>query len=306
MRRGIATIGLVALLVLDIVLVFFALRPSAPVVPLGAAKTPSSAPARDTSTGFAKTEEPAQTEMPRPLAIVISAIGPEVAWRAEVGSCSKGGASLETTTDGGKTWDEVKAPAPVITRVQPLEANRGFVVGGENCRFGEFTTTDGGQNWDGPQALVGGWARRTDKVNEVITPQQQASRPCGDDPIIDLSRTSAESAEALCQDGAVKVTGDGGKSWLDSGEAPGAFALSNRLESRVLTTYAVMLADGCDGVAIVQVAKGKDATEVACIETKSEVEAGRVAISVSADSGWVLIGDETWTAGTDLDSWTRA
>jgi hypothetical protein len=188
-----------------------------------------------------------------------------------------------------------------------LEPGRGFVIGGvDGCGQNEFTTADSGESWTGPRALVGGWARNLDVPNEVTTPQSPAARPCGTGTVLDLSRTSAEQAEALCRDGSVKVTVDGGVSWRDSGEATGAVALSNRLEDGILTTYAARAGvEGCEGVQVAKVEQGVEPTAVACIES-ARAAPGNVAISASSEAGWLVVGDDTWTSGADLTEWQQA
>ncbi|HKX68273.1 MAG TPA: hypothetical protein VJN29_13730 [Intrasporangium sp.] len=230
-----------------------------------------------------------------------------MAWRATTGTCTEGGAELSVTRDGGASWDEVEVPARTISRVQPLTGGTGFIVGSDRgCGQSEFTTDDDGATWVGPRPLVGGWARKIAAPNEIVTPEDANSRPCGDQDVLDLSRTSAEQAEALCRDGSVKVTNDSGATWSESGQAEGALAFSNRLEGGVLTTYAARAGvEGCDGVQIAKVIRGEEPAEVACVET-TEPTPGSVAISTSPEAGWLLVGDEAWVSGADLTAWEQA
>ncbi|HET6666840.1 MAG TPA: hypothetical protein VFG98_06115, partial [Intrasporangium sp.] len=216
-------------------------------------------------------------------------------------------AKLSVTRDGGKSWDEVEVPAATISRVQPLTGGTGFIVGADRgCGQSEYTTDDNGATWTGPRPLVGGWARKLAEPNQIVTPDDANSRPCGDQIVLDLSRTSAEQAEALCRDGSVKVTNDSGATWNESGEADGALAFSNRIENGVLTTYAARGGvEGCDGVQIAKVVRGKEPTEVACVETTGATP-GNVAVSASPAAGWLMVGDEAWVSGADLTAWEQA
>ncbi|MDC5697681.1 hypothetical protein OO014_10455 [Intrasporangium calvum] len=325
MKRGISTAGLVVFLLVDVVLVYLALRPpsaesasTTPSVVTSAsadATEPTETPAQGAEAPTSPTATPrdaatSSTEgqsSPRPVRILLAALDLEVAWRATVGTCAAGGATLSITVDGGTTWDEVEPPAGTISRIQPLDLDRGFIVGGaEGCAQDQFTTEDGGQAWAGPVALVGGWARKLDVPTEVTTPQSPAARPCGDDTVLDLSRTSSQQAEALCSDGSVRVTEDGGVGWSDSGEASGAVALANRLEGGVLTTYVVRLrAEGCDGLQVAKVVQGIEPGEVACIEADAPT-GGNVALSVAEGAGWLVVDDRTWVSGPDLTVWEEA
>ena len=140
-RRLAATLGLVALVIVDIALVFAALRitgrSSAAETPSadGTIATASSGPEPVTTSAApepsasATGTSAAPTNVPGvPLTVVLSVVDGSLAWRATVGSCS-GGAAVQITTDGGKTWRNRTSPYPVITRVQATDATKGFVVG---------------------------------------------------------------------------------------------------------------------------------------------------------------------------------
>jgi len=313
MKRRLATLGLVAFLLLDLVLVYFALRPSPvseaqppipPTLPTGAAVATSTATTPTTGTA---TKTAAAPRKAVPGSVLIAAFDADVAWKATLGSCEKGGSTFATTSDGGRTWQQADAPAGATARIQPLGAGRGFVIGAaKDCVLAQFSTSTDGASWDGPAALDGGWSRRLDEPSMVTTPQQVNARPCGDGVVLDLSRTSAQQAEALCDDGGIKVTQDGGRAWADSGEAPGAVALGNRLEGGVLSTYAARLTDSCTGVEIVKVVQGKAASTIACVDAPVPAKDGQIAISVVGDSGWLLVGDRVWTAGASLKEWAKA
>ena len=319
MKRALITTGLIAFLLADIVLVYWALRPPPVTPPVGAAPTgtatggassttpPRSTSRPQTSPGTTGPTETAAGLRPRPVGILLVGLDSDVAWRATTGTCGDGGAELSVTRDGGSSWDEVEVPATTITRVQPLTGGTGFIVGADRgCGQSEFTTDDDGASWIGPRPLVGGWARKLAEPNEVVTPDDANSRPCGDQNVLDLSRISAEQAEALCRDGSVKVTNDGGATWSESGEAEGAVALSNRLEDGVLTTYAARAGvEGCDGVQIAKVVRGEQPAEVACVETANVIP-GSVAISASPQAGWLVVGDQAWVSGADLATWEQA
>jgi photosystem II stability/assembly factor-like uncharacterized protein len=229
------------------------------------------------------------------------------AWRASAGTCDGGKSLLQVTTDGGRTWDDATSPSKAIARIQPLRDGSGFLyAAGADCALKEWTTKDAGKTWAGPKGIVGGWARLIADPTKLTTPAKDRAQPCGNRSVIDLSRTSAEQAEALCANGSVFVTNDGGASWADSGAAPGAVALSNRLEGEILSTYAARIDPSCAGVEVVKVVQGKTATKVACVETVAAPKAGQVGISALATAGWLVVGDETWTAGADLKSWKPA
>ena len=99
---------------------------------------------------------------------------PDRGWAA-----AAAGARLVTTTDGGRTWQEVAVPSPAPHRGLPLSIRgvrvRGdliVVYGGQTT--GNFLTpffdvsTDGGRSWSrsaGPRALPKVWARYFDAAD---------------------------------------------------------------------------------------------------------------------------------------------
>jgi hypothetical protein len=213
---------------------------------------------------------------------------------------------VELTTDSGKTWTKLTSPSRAVARIQPLDDKRAFLIGaGASCNLKQFNTADAGQTWQAPGDVTNGWSRRPDAPAEALTPKDEHAKPCGGQVIVDLSRTSATQAEALCANGDVKVTNDGGTTWSDSGSAPGAVALSNYLDGDMLTTYAVRVVSACNGLQVVKVVKGRNATIVSCIQTATPTK-GQVGLWVSADAGWILDGTETWTADGGLRTWRKA
>lgn len=317
MNKRAATIGLGAFLLADIVLVALALRPppvntDVSATPLGTSR-PASTAAAGSPTSTATATKPATTTPtapaagPVPVQRMIVGLDAQNAWRATMGTCDAGGSVVQVTVDGGETWSKGTSPAEAVARIAPQLNGVGLVyAAGPDCELQEWTTRDNGDTWTGPDAPSGAWTRQIAQVTQVVTPNDPAATPCGTVAVLDLSRTTPEQAEALCANGKVLVTNDGGSSWDDSGSAPGAVALSNRLEGTVLTTYAAQLTSSCAGVQVVKVIQGRRPSPVACVETTTPPVPGQVGISAAPTAGWLVVGEETWTAGADLKTWNPA
>ncbi|NUR16355.1 MAG: hypothetical protein HOQ13_08585, partial [Dermatophilaceae bacterium] len=242
-----------------------------------------------------------------PVARLVAALDATRAWRATVGSCAAGGARVEVTTDSGATWTRVRSPARAVARVQPLSTSGAFVIGaGTDCTPRQFATKDAGQSWDPPTAVSGGWARRLDEPTQVLTPRSARATPCGAAAVVDLARTSATQAEALCAGGSVVATTDGGLTWADAGNAPGAVSLGTRVTGGgTLSTYAVRVVPACQGYQVVRVVADQGADPVACVRGES-VAPGQVGLSVTGTAAWIVAGDQTWVSSRDLTSWKPA
>ncbi len=315
MDRRVAAAGLAAFLVIDVGLVVLALRQgreapaTAPTIATTAITTGTTpvVPATPSSSTTATTPAGQPSGAAVPVARLVSALDATTAWRATAGSCVAGGARVEITTDGGATWTRLRSPARAVARVQPLSRAGAFVIGaGAECNLRQYATKDAGQSWDPPTTVSGGWARRLDDPTQVLAPRADRAAPCDKAAVVDLARTSATQAEALCVGGSVVATTDGGQTWADAGSAPGAVALGTRVTgSGTLSTYAVRVVPACPGYQVVRVAADQGADAVACVRGDS-VAPGEVGLSVTGTAAWIVAGDQTWVSSRDLTSWKPA
>ncbi|WP_386052425.1 hypothetical protein [Terrabacter terrigena] len=320
-----------AFLVVDVALVAMALRSGrdAPATSQVAASlttltTPTtlttspdtSAPSPSVTTSTATTTTPSSTAVVTqgggtpggvPVARLVSALDASTAWRASAGSCVAGGSRVEVTTDGGATWTRLPSPARAVARVQLLSERGAFVIGaGAECEPRQYATRDAGQSWQPPTPVSGGWARRLDEPTRVLSPKDPKAAPCGTATVVDLSRTSATQAEALCGGGSVVVTNDGGHTWTDAGSAPGAVALGTRLVGGgTLGTYAVRVVAACQGLQVARVTADQGLDPVACVGADA-VAPGQVGLSVTPTAAWIVAGEQTWVASGDLTAWRLA
>ena len=291
--------GLLALVVVDLVLVALAFRPDA----AGAsaqAPTPTSPPSRS-----APTTSAAPAAGTTPVRDVIAAVDADRAWRGTLGTCRGGGASLEVTTDGGRTWTEQATPVPALGRVQPVDADRGFVIGakGAGCSVGEYATDDDAATWRGPRAVEGGWSRLPGgDPTVVITPKRPDARPCGSTTVVDLARVSATRAVVLCADGRLARSGDGGGTWTTLATVEGALAVGARVDGSSPAVFVARATDDCAGVEVAKVS-GTAASKVACVKPSLGGADGKVSISVVDEGGWLAVADATWRSDASLETW---
>lgn len=301
--------GLVGLAILDIVLVATALRSTrtgdidtSPLRPTSSssdsirAVAPSSTPSVPSSTSAA-------TAQVAPLRTILVAIDSERAWRASVGSCSAGGASLATTADGGQTWVEGTAPPlRTVVRVQPADGRAAFVVGADSsCTARVSETSDGAGTWGAPGTAAGAWFRHPRNSRIVSAPGPAVAQPCGKQDVLDLAPVSAESARVLCADGSVRSSADTGASWTVSGKVTGGVALAVPPSNPTQAFVARLNATDCPGVAIQQLGEQVAAS---CIRMASPKVPGQVSLSLVRGGGWVVVGGTTIRSTDDLATWT--
>ncbi len=318
-KRLAATLGLVALVLVDIALVFAALRltgrSSAAEVPSSDGTVgPTSAPAATTTPpASATTTTTAPDAGPTnitgvPLTVVVSAVDGNLAWRATVGTCGSGGATVQITSDGGKTWRTRTSPYPVITRIQATDATKGFVVGAdEACAMGVRSTTDGATTWPGTGSLADTLARDASDPTKVRAPGSRTVAPCGTTQVVDLARNSANGAEALCADGSFRSSGDDGRTWPEAGRVTSALAMDSKLVGSTVTAYVAWTKEGCEGVQVSTVVNSQ-VTDLGCAPvTAAEVVPGKVALAApNPNTGWLVVGSTTWRSSDGLKTWSKA
>ncbi|HZJ04117.1 MAG TPA: hypothetical protein VFD59_01445 [Nocardioidaceae bacterium] len=313
-----ATTGLVVLVALNVVLVGMALRSNhtsgidtsplstatASIDSTGAPVSPTSTPSTPSVTSSATATATARTALAAPLQIMLVAIDDQRAWRVRAGSCSAGGATLASTTDGGRTWGDAKAPLRTIVRVRPTDSQAAFVVGaGSRCAAELQSTTDGGATWGSTSAVGDAWFRDPKNPKLVAAPGQSTSQPCGTRAVLDLAVLSTSDARVLCADGLVRSTANSGSSWTDSGKITGAVALA-LLPANPAQTYVARLdAPGCAGV---QVQRVDQRVATSCILTAMPKNPGQIALSLVNGGGWLAIGDKTMRSTNGLVTWTMS
>lgn len=319
--RRFGLLAVVCCLIADVVLVLLAIGPlrsaAAPQVraPSPAANVPAtpaappavSLPGGGTAAAGTAPIGPTTPATPVPPTVLVAALDARTAWRATSGTCRAGGASLQVTRDGGRTWASVPPPTRALVRVQPQNATgKGFVVGaGADCAPAQYATLDSGATW-APAQVDGNWALRPERGSAVLAPGSPQARPCGDATVVDLARTAPTQAQALCANGKVKVTDNGGASWSDGGDAPRALALASRGSGVALATVVASVVPSCRGIQLARVARGSGATQVACVAAAAPQGPGLVALSLVDDAGWLVVDGQTWRSGADLRTWTRA
>jgi hypothetical protein len=300
-----ATLGILALLALDLVLIVAAMWPSAaPALPSAMPSTavstamsasPSSAAPSPTPT-LSASAPPVEAA---PLARLVSSVGRDIAWVVDTGSCSTAGTSFRTK-DAGSSWTSHPAPG-YVTRVRPSSADTAFVVGGgRDCAFSLWSTDDGGASWAGPQSARAAWGRSPKNAATVERPGGAPVTPCAKDAVVvDLTGIDRSTAAVLCSDGAVRETSNGGSSWTTAVDQKRALALSWDAAG---TGVLAETADGCDGVAVVAV-RGGAAAKPVCIDGLTPVT-GKVAISSAGGAVWVVAGDRAAVAKSAQGPWT--
>ena len=313
----IGVIALASLVVVDVVLVSFAIQhvrsgnadPRTAPTPLPSISAPVAEPSRTASpkpTGAASPSAtaPATPEAAGPVLIDIGS-GDAVA-RAKVGECGDGGGSVELSTDGGKTFSDAGLPddAAVILRIASSDTDNAWVVAaGSDCSEATtYRTSNGGESWDDSSGSAGSWHKVGDPAPEVHAPEGTVDVPCAENgTVTGLSTLSQELAYALCSDGQILRSRDAGASWRERGKAVGAVDLDF-----VDETTGLVAAKGdssCEGIAVMATSDGGENWEQSsCVETTATSPPD---ISAAGERAYLAVGDTVWYSTDAGETWDK-
>jgi hypothetical protein len=221
-------VGLVVLAVVAVTLAFAAMRSTRAVpdpAPLASALT---TPSPSKSGKTAEPTDDVTDALPPTIEPPLLLLDADLAFRGRTGTCL-GGAALERTTNGGRTWRPLDAPAAAILDLRAAADGSVQVVGAdERCRTQVWTSTDQGETWSGPAPASGIFARLPDTARSIATPTGTVKNPCPDRDVapVSVEEISANEAAVLCLDGQVVTTSDGGATWTEVTAVGGAQALA--------------------------------------------------------------------------------
>jgi hypothetical protein len=307
-RERVGILGLVGFLVVDALLVALALNSTRGEVAEGGTTTPTGRTPAVTRTASGPSTTGAASAEPGikvvPLTVGVVGIDEATALRFRTGTCTKGGAALELTTNGGESWGPRATKFDVLTRVRVRDNGSAFAVGGSRgseCTPQIRQTSKYDGEWGAASVVNDAWFRDPRDPRSVGLPTGGTGHPCGTLTVTDLAVVDSAAA-ALCADGAVLVSRTGA-SWRRAATVPSALALS--LDSDARAYLAVPGADQCAGLAVVEA--GAPDKALGCAELDaSEIAPGTVALSVSAGPGWLVAGDQSFHSGADLKTWKKS
>jgi hypothetical protein len=312
-------VGLIAFLAVDVLLVAFALKSTSGQVagagttigtsdlpaPSSTASTPVPATPSHTSGATPSTTATTATNelAVAPLTVGVLAVDGRTAFRFSTGSCSKGGGTLELTRNGGSSWGPRSAPFDTLTRLRVRSDGSTFAVGANSsgCSPAMREASGYDADWRSATSASGAWYRDPRDPKRIGLRSGGTGRPCGNGAVVDLS-VNDSAASVLCANGDVRVSKTGA-SWNTAATVPGAVAVALGSQSR--SYLALPGAGGCAGIAVVDAAAPGTAVGCAAVSLAG-VEPGTVALSVSPDSGWLLVGDQAYRAGGTLQTWKKS
>jgi hypothetical protein len=309
-RRRWALLGLAAFLLVDVLLVVWAVTAvRAPQSEGDPVHTSSSRPTPKASVTSTPTPvvTPTQTAQPNavPATRVLAALDANTAWRAQTGACPATAASPELTTDGGANWKQSDASGPTgassiltITVVSNTQADA-VALAAQGCSPEFIRTYVSGDNWAAyPTQLAGTWYANPASANSVHSPTGDKTAPCP--TVVGLAPQDGTNAAVLCADHSVFRTADAGATWGTAVKVSGAVAIGASGAG-----YAVAATGdaACAGIAIANLdATTSPGTNVGCFTAASPAP-GTVVLAGGGGTLWMWAGDTVARSSNGGASW---
>lgn len=294
-----ATIGIVALVVLNVVLIVPLVRHQS-AAPSKAHASQSPPPANGSTSGESASPLPSnsasnsassspgalQTDQPRRL---LAANSDRIAWRADPAGCG-GNSKVEVTTDGGKTWRRTDTGLTSVVRLKATGGASVFAIGADkNCNPVYASADAPDASWQRDESLLQStWFRTPNNLGMVHDPQGQTSNPCGKHGLVDLAGLGTSQAIVLCGKGRLRVR-NGGQGWHTALKTSGVVAL-NADDNRFVMAE---LRPTCDGWLIQQLTLRGDELSNGkrhCASSSSS-DPNLVAVGIRSRTTWLWSGD---------------
>ncbi len=217
-----------------------------------------------------------------------------IAWRAEEGTCSKR-ATVEVTTDGGRTWHKTDPGIRGIVRLRAYGDKSVFAVGADkDCKpTYAWTTSPSGEWRRDPSIMYDVWFRYPSDKSGCTLPAAVGSGRAAATLWSRSPRSAATGQRPCVSDGRIRTIA-GGRGWRTVEATSGAVAI-NADDS---TFVAARVMKDCDGVVLQTFAasgKGLDDDARPC-RSMAVDESDRVGVAVQGSAEWA------WAAAQSFEN----
>ena len=238
-----------------------------------------------------------------PVKRLLAANSASLAWRAVMGPCPTD-PQVEVTRDGGRTWRPTDSGLQSISRMRSYNESAVFAVGGDEECESQYSATGGpDESWEIlPRFLGQTWFRLPDADHRIHAPGGRSSSPCGDE-LTDFAGLGVAGGAAICTDGTVRLTQNGGRRWRDLDEVTTGRAIGADEQVYVLA----MRRGDCDGIGVVLLdpeAEEVDSDSVRCAPIGGDPDQ-ELAVAVSGQVLWLSAGEEVAVSTDRGRNWQR-
>lgn len=283
MRRSLWPFALALLLVLDAVLVVWAMRPS------GSSAAQETTPSMTSST----TSSSGSTSSPASPAdrVLVVAQDSQRAWRVVTGSSCSGTVNLTHSADAGATWKPgPKVPLKAVFSATSNDAGNVVLTGLDaSCKPATVEVKESSAE---VTTAVPQWAVNPAEPGTLLHGGKATAKACPTGAVHDLASDSDLRANVLCDGGVIRRTVDGGTTFSNVETVKGATGIATASAAQGFRVY-VASSQAC-GVRVTALADQSAGTGSGCLPNSSGVKGtditiwGRSIWAASADKGWVI------------------
>ena len=258
-----------------------------------------------------KSGKPADIKDARALDVepALALVDATTAFRGQTGACL-GGATLERTTDGGRTWDPIVLPTESLLDIEAQSQVVLSIVGSDkDCTPGAWSSSDAGAEWNGPTPTGPAWVRIDGNNKELRAPSGEVKNPCFEEGLVavEVEGMSDTSAAVLCEEGVIARTDDAGATWPKAAPVVGAEALAwqDPLNGWVLASGG----GACPAFQLNRTADGGATwSPGGCVGVAGDAgpQVARPSLAyANLLAGMAVIGEATWTTADGGNTWTQ-
>jgi len=223
-----------------------------------------------------------------------------VALRAHRGDCDTRRATAELSKDGGVSWRATRVPLRALLRVSVTSATNAWVIGlNDRCSPTLARTRDGGRTWVRTNTRGTWHVLPGPRSRRLHAGDGSVASPCPPGALDHLAVAGFSAAVAVCGDGRLHGTRDGGRSWQRRGRVPRGAQVSFDGGRG----FAAAQSPGCAGVTVLASTDGgRSWRRRGCV--KGAMPPAAVAFS-DPTRGLLLAGDQSYATKDAGRSWAR-
>lgn len=285
MRRSMWPVALVGLLVVDALLIFWALRPAGD----SSAETPVTSSSSSPSTSSATTSSAAA----KADRVIVKPINTTNAWRVLTGSTCSGSATLSRSQDAGATWAAgPKLDLKMVSSVTTDASGRLLVSGLDaGCKPATRQVDDSGAKASDDQPL---WAVNPADASTLLHSGKATAKACPAGTIKDLATDTEQRANVLCDEGEIRRTVDAGATWSKVGTVKNATGISTASAGQGYRVY--VASDQACGVRVAALAHEAAGSATGCVDGSNGAKGADIALW--GRTIWVADQTKAWQVPT--------
>jgi len=296
LRSALPVLGIIALVVLDIGLVYLAYEHTRSGAGSDIDSSAVPTPSETTGTDDGDTTPPARSSMSKGEVLLDSASDGTVV-RASRGDCESDDVrpAVQVSSDSGATFAGAGiAGLADVLRVSASGADNILVIGADaDCALTAYTSDDGGATWRGSRRSDAFWHLSLGAASTVHAPGGEVEPGCDVEALLPLTEAGAR---VLCTTDELRGTADAGAHWTSLGALEGATGVYY-VDTGI--AWAVGTSDECDAAVYRTHDGGAQWSPRACIDG----DAAPQAVSVSVGVVTVQAGGDIQTSDDGGESW---